>query len=394
MPDILLILLLFISSIGPSRPSRVLAITGRGRHRQIRAIGTRRNFVQRLTKGRGHKDFVRCIPSDRALWDMDGVVYVSRVRRFWKSRKKLVALPRELFVSQGGASVDFLSWDSMGRLVSVPSATGLKVFDVTHDATMVAEILPPHGMAMIHPARLSPMGNLVAYGTVDASGQPYIVLEDIRTRSATAVGPLDSRPATVRAMELYWSPDSRFVAAAMDLSFPKTRFQRYFVVLRTDKPGVVRFKKSWKPYKFLGFSLKGHLVWWGAGRRSIYRLNLSSMRLKSVWRLYGRVPVFYSQAMDVLLANDDRGRCRIPRLVSYSPKRGAHTLMRWGKWGQLLAVDTTGWWGLFRAGGACRERRPSHYLMHLDGTLLIDELPRRRFRAISKAAPYEVTLCR
>ena len=394
MSDILLILLAILTSSGPKRPSRVLAVTGRGRHRQIRAIGTRRNFVQRLTRGRSRKNFVRCIPSGRALWDMDGTVYVSRVRSFWKSRRKLAPLPKTLFVSQGGASVDFLSWDAMGRLVAVPSDDGLRVFDVSRDATMLAEILPPRGMAMVHPARLSPMGSLVAFGAVDSSGRPYIVVENVLTRSATPVGPLDSRAGTVRAMEIFWSPDSRIVAAAMDLAFPKSGYQRYFVVIHAHSGEVVKFRSSWKPHRFLGFSLSGELVWWGSGRRSIYRLNLKTMKLRATWRLYGRVPVLYSQAMDVLIVNDDRGRCRIPRLVAYSRKRGARTLMRWAKWGQLIAVDPSGWWGLFRAGGACRERHPSHYLMHLDGTLLIDELPKRRFRAISKAAPYEVTLCR
>jgi hypothetical protein len=127
---------------------------------------------------------------------------------------------------------------------------------------------------------------------------------------------------------------------------------------------------------------------WRAGARSKRRGRpLGVARLSS-----SRHVVTYSSLLrTALLSVPGRKGCRRSRLVKV--KRGrASSLIGWAVWSELLAVGRADQWGLFRAASRCRHKRPVLYLMRLDGTKLLRELP-KRFRLLRGVDASQVSLC-
>jgi hypothetical protein len=132
----------------------------------------------------------------------------------------------------------------------------------------------------------------------------------------------------------------------------------------------------------------------GDAKRSVDRHRSGrGHRPRAVVRLSRRrrVVAYNSYLRTALLAVAGRKGCKRQRLLKV--KRGrTRSLIRWAVWSQLLATDPSGQWGVFRGASRCHHPRPVLYMMRLDGSKLMRELP-KRFRLLRSVDPAQVTIC-
>jgi len=151
-------------------------------------------------------------------------------------------------------------------------------------------------------------------------------------------------------------------------------------------PGKPARLIGWKGESLLGISISGrHPVLWRWHRgRSPHRVSRVSRRLGFA---------AYNATLDtVLLSAPGRKGCQRTRLVKLVRGKGLRALVHWSVWSELLVRDPSGQWGLFRAATLCNHPRPVLYLMRLDGSRLLRELP-RRFFVLRHLRSSQVALC-
>ena len=119
---------------------------------------------------------------------------------------------------------------------------------------------------------------------------------------------------------------------------------------------------------------------------------LPKIRIKRIEKIGVEELYSYFPARNSLLLNQ-RWKCVKPRLTNLGFYGTRKRLLKWAKWTEVIAQDVTNTWGIFRGGGGCHTTKPNLYLMRMDGTLLLRELPKGKFMRLRSLPPSQIAVC-
>ncbi len=379
---------------GVARPRKIFIVRSSRGQQDLFRLPLYRGRVKRFTRDAKAEDNLQC--------HTQKLIYTAGTGIYWQPTKggkerQLGTLPMGLYAAYGGRLRRFIGVSPLGTHLFWPQEVSLALADFA--GTFRRTISPPKGRSLVHPAHWHPAGGELFYQTYDkTTGR---LLFHFRALSAATdrliVSPLGVGIKGVLSFESYWSRDGLFLAVNLDavVRTKKGGRRRFFVIMDVGSGTVVKLPKGYGIKRFHGFDKRGRLLFtagWGK-RKALYRFTPSSRVLRRIERIGVEEVYGFFPQRDVFVVNQVV-KCAKPRLTSIKLWGKRRRLLRWAKWTEVLAMDPTRTWGIFRAGSQCRTSRPNLYLMRMDGTLLLRELPKRRFRVLRHLSPSKIALCK
>lgn len=374
------------------RPRTLVMVQANGRQKDIRLYDLRRGAKVFLTRSPAEETALLC--------RKQRVIFVSgneirRVDAAHPGQETVIGqLPKELVAAMGGRLRHFLRWSPDGTLLAFPGSTDILIKGL--DSAVSHSISPDPGVRIVHPVFWRPGEAEIAYLT-QSDAQVTLHLQPVaRVQPRLSVTVVQAR-GTVTASDLHFSPDGKMLALNLDFQPEKGRLARYFLLLDIESGQPAALNPSWKIEKFHGFSLKGELVLSGSvgGPLSLVYLNPGNIKNPKVLEhLLKREVYDYVPRMDLALLHTAGQKCADrPRLIALDRRAQDRRLLKWAEWTEILALDSTGIWGIFRAGGACDDPHPALYLMRMDGSGLLNEMPKDRFSGLQAVLPEQAAIC-
>ncbi len=396
----LLLLLIGISTpvhaalIGAKRPHKIFVVADRKGGRDILRIPLYGGANTWFTRDTRSETSLQC-SGKRLLYTAGGKLHWQQVDKPLKEHT-LGRVPAGLASLYGGKLRRFIVPDPLGVKVLWPGSVALNV--KSYDGSLTAKIFPPAGRSIVHPASWRPGGAELLYLTHEKkTGRLLLHFRDVRkTRDRLVLSPLGMGIRDVAAFEVHWSPDGLWVALNLDAVPLKGGDRRRFFLLYNLSTGKSHsFPNGYGIKKLHGFSSKNHLLLtagWGK-KKAAWRMGpLPSRSMKRIDTLgveeaYG----YYAPRANLLI--NQVWQCKKPRLSSISLYGTRIRLLKWARWTEIIAMDESSTWAIFRGGGACNTPRPNLYLMRTDGSLLLRELPRGRFGRLRHINPADLAIC-
>ena len=406
-----------------------------GRRTDLWVIGVRRKTRFRISRDASQKSALQCTPSGKR------VVYVSKRKVYslplFKEKKKrrrrveLGRLPKSLWKAFAGQLQHFVKLGPLGKFVALPTKKGIRVVGLdTGKAHLFkgrfckgkdGEAGEEGVLRLVHPVFWMPRRQQFLYLAIrgeDGKGGLQVGVYDAVTKRQSGCmnlglgksggprGDIDS----VDRFEGVWRNDGAAVAVSLRVRFSKGSAQKskgkkqktavFHRVIAFNPTKKVSPPSGLVPTRWHGWQHRsGTLLFTGrhGKQRKVYAwpkpLDKARKKILGVAKISKRMEVLHYSSFlrTALLEYPGRKGCRKSRLVKM--KRGRrNSLIRWAVWSELLARDPSGQWGLFRGASRCRHRRPVMYLMRIDGSKLMRELP-KRFRWLRTLPPSKVTLC-
>lgn len=375
-----------------ARPRTLVVVQANGRQKDIRRYDLRKGAQGFLTKSPVEETALLC--------RKDRVVFVAGNEIRWLDAQKpgqenaVGTLPRELVSAMGNRLRHFLRWSHDGSLLAFPGSTDIFVKGI--GSAVSHTISPDPGVRVVHPVFWRPGAAELAYLT-QSDAQVALNLHPVsRVQPRLAVTVVQAR-GTVTASDMHFSADGKMLALNLDFQPEKGRIARYFLLLDAEKGQPVALSPSWKIEKFHGFSPKGELVFSGSvgGPMSLVYLSPANPKNPQVLEHLLKRDVYeYIPRMDLTLLHTAGQKCEDrPRLIALDRRAQDRRLLKWAEWTEILALDSTRVWGIFRAGGACDDPHPALYLMRMDGSGLFDEMPKNRFSVLQGVSPEQAAIC-
>ncbi len=331
------------------------------------------------------------------------LIYTSGNKIYWLDTRKrykthkIGEFPQSLVYFKGSLrSFIKLSPDADKLAWPLEVAFQIKSFD----GKMSQKIMPSQGSRIIHPVSWHPAGGEIFHlthnpekGSISLHFRPLL-----KNKDRLEITPINKGIKNISGLQSFWSPDGQWFALNMDLQLKNKKNRRFFLILNLNNGKTKTFPKHWNFYKLHGFSNNNRLLFSGriSSHSKIYSLALGkNYKVKPISRLYKNKVHSYISSLDSFLLYKKYKKCPDrPRLISlFVKKQKFKTLLPWSKWNQVLASDFTRTWGLFRAGSSCKTNKPALYVMRLNGTLLLRDLKKRKYRILRNASPENVALC-
>ncbi|MBU1241087.1 hypothetical protein KKF84_09845 [Myxococcota bacterium] len=379
---------------GAQRPKKIFIVANRKGSQDILRIPLYGGMNTYFTKDSKSEGSLQC-SKGKLLYTAGQKLYWQRVNKPLKENS-LGSVPLGLASLYGGKLRRFIVPDPLGLKVLWPGDVALHV--KSFDGTFSTKIFPASGRSIIHPASWRPGGTEILYLTHEKkSGRLLMHFRDVsKLKDRLVISPLGMGIKDAGAFEVHWSRDGQWVAVNLD-GVPKKGGdrRRFFLVYELSTGKSLSLPSGYGIKKFHGFSLKNHLIvtaGWGK-KKAAYRMGplpgKSFKRIDSlgVEEVYG----FYASRNNVLI--NQTWQCKKPRLSSISLYGTRTRLLRWARWTEIIAMDEYQTWAIFRGGGVCNTTRPNLYLMRVDGSLLLRELPKGRFSRLRHINPSNIAIC-
>lgn len=374
------------------RPKTLVVVQANGKHKDIRLYDLRKGAKTFVTQTAAEETALLC-RTQRVLF-----VTGNEIRRVdaTKARQETVIglLPQELVTAVGSRLRHFLRWSPNGTLLAFPGSKDILIKGV--DSAVSYTLTPDPGVRVVHPVFWRPTEEEIAYLSQSDTQVMLNVHPITRVQPRLSVTIIQAK-GTVTAADMHFSHDGKMLALNLDFQPEKGRTARYFLLFDVIQGQPVALNPSWKIEKFHGFSLKGEVVLSGSirGPMSLVYLNPTNVKNPQIREhLLKREVYEYIPRLDLALLHTSGQKCEgRPRLIALNRQAQDRRLLKWAEWTEILATDSTGIWGIFRAGGACDDVHPALYLMRMDGTGLLDEMPKNRFSILQTIAPEQVAIC-
>ncbi len=427
------------------RPASFVVVNQSGRHRDIQLFHTRHGAVRWLTATAVGETSLICLKKRVFFVAGEQVMSVDVDRP--KQETSHGVLPKELVAAMGGQLRHFLRPAPDGAYLAWPGASDIVVRGV--GSTFTKNITPQPGSRVVHPVfwrpgmaaasprpgmaaasprpgmaaatprpgmtspptpppapatppappaeAPAPVGEL-AYLTQNPAGTVWLHFHPLaRLEPRLTLTVVSGTKGTVTAYDLHFSRDGMLAALNLDLAIDARKTVRYFLVVDVETGNPHTLNPAWKLEKFHGFSPKGELVLTGriASQTALYYWNPANPRSPHlVEALLKREVYDYFPNMEITLMHTSGQKCTDrPRLISLTRRAQDRRLLKWAEWAEVIALDSSRVWGIFRAGGTCVDTKPALYLMKMDGSGLLDEMPRARFSVLQNVAPEQVSIC-
>ena len=376
------------------RPTQFVVTQSSGKHRDIQLVSMRHGAQRFLTQTPVEETALFC-REKRVFFVAGEQIQMVKLDQP-KQETTLGQLPKEFVAAMGSSLRHFLRFSDDGSYLAWPGSSDIQIRKI--DATFQKSIHPEPGSRIVHPVFWRPGAAEILYLTQNQTGavtMHFHALDQADPRLNLVA--IARTQGTVSAFDLHFSLDGKIAAINMDIAETPRKTVRYFLVVDAETGNVHTLNPSWKLEKFHGFSKKGELVLTGriSGRTALYYWNPSNPKNPhQVEVLHKREVVDYFPALDITLLFTSGTKCADrPRLISLSRLAQDRRLLKWAEWAEVLAMDTHRVWGIFRAGGTCVDTRPALYLMKMDGTGLLKEMPRAKFSMLHAAPPEQVAIC-
>jgi hypothetical protein len=395
---LLLVLTTFTTLKGPKRPKKVFFVTSRRGKQDIKMLSFKRGPSKFFTKDSKTETALQCVGKN-LIYIANNKLYRQNINKPGKEIK-IGSIPKELGMFFNGRLRHFIKISSDNKSVLWPGNVSIKV--KTFGKKGIFKIATPPGKSIVHPSSWRKGKNEIFYVThTPATGKLIFHFRELgKNKDRLKIAPLGKKINSVKAFETHWSIDGKWLAVNLDIEFKRKKkmiTRRFFVIMKAKTGKIVKLKKGWRIKKFHGFTLKNQVVLSGkVGRKTaIYYMTLSpKLKIKRVEKLFGRKVYGYFQNLNITLLQSKYNKCSKKKIYKVTKHGAVKKLLRWAKWVEILAYDRDRTWGLFRSGGACRTTRPSLDLMRMDGSLLLKELSKRKFKPLRLLSPEQVTICR
>jgi hypothetical protein len=395
---LLLVSLVFSGTLkGPPRPKKIFAVVKRGSSSDIIYTPLYRGSKKYYTKDSKYETSLQC--------HSNHLIYTSGNKIYWqnisKPRKEhtIGSLPNSLVSYYGGKLRRFIKISPDGTKVLWPKEVGFKIRSFKGKFSQT--ILPPTGRKVVHPVSWRPGSGEIFFMTHDDIKGRLIfhfrAIDKIKDRLLVSI--MKNGISGISSFETHWSKDGKWLAVNLDAkNMKKKKPRRYFVIINAYTGKVTKLPKGWRFSKFHGFNRKNNLIVTASngGKLKIYkfRFHTKRYRMKYVDKLYGRKVYGYFPGRNILLLNSHWKKCRKPRLFKATLWGQVKRILRWTKWSEIIAMDKAKEWGIFRGGSVCKTSKPSLYMMRMDGSLLLRELPKKKFRHLRQLAPSQIAICK
>lgn len=409
------------------RPSSFVVVNQSGRHRDLQLFHTRHGAVRWLTATSVEETSLICLKKRVFFVAGEQVMSVDVDRP--RQETSHGVLPKELVAAMGGQLRHFLRPAPDGAYLAWPGASDIVVRGV--GSTFTKNITPQPGSRIVHPvfwrpglAAVSPgpgrtsaptppvapapppatpaeapapVGEL-AYLTQNPAGTVWLHFHPLaRLEPRLTLTVVSGTKGTVTAYDLHFSRDGKLAALNLDLAVDARKTVRYFLVVDVETGNPHTLNPAWKLEKFHGFSPKGELVLTGriTAQTALYYWSPANPRTPHLVEVLLKREVYdYFPNMEITLMHTSGQKCTDrARLISLTRRAQDRRLLKWAEWAEVVALDSARVWGLFRAGGTCVDAKPALYLMKMDGSGLLDEMPRAKFSVLQHAAPEQVSIC-
>jgi hypothetical protein len=376
------------------RPARFVVVNSSGRHKDIQLFHTRHGAQKYLTQSPVEETALICRKNKVFFVAGEQIQVVDLDRP--KQETLLGSLPAELVSAMGSQVRHFLRLSPDGTHLAWPGASDIQIRGV--GTAFTKNITPDPGTRIVHPVFWRPDGTEIAYVTQNPAGTVWLHFHPLsRVDPRLSLAAVSGTKGAVSAFDMHFSGDGKLAAVNMDLVLDPRRTVRYFWVLDVETGRLHTLNPSWKLEKFHGFSSKNELVLSGrlAGNTALYYWNPANPKTPHlVENLLKREVYDYFSQMDITLMHTAGQKCsERARLISLTRHAQDRRLLKWAEWAEVVALDAPRVWGLFRAGGTCNDARPALYLMKMDGSGLLDELPRSKFSVLQGASPEQLAIC-
>ncbi|MBU1410025.1 hypothetical protein KKD52_07055 [Myxococcota bacterium] len=376
------------------RPTRFVVVNSSGKHKDIQLFNTRHGAEKYLTQTAVEETALICRNKKVIFVAGDQIQSVDLDRP--KQETNLGTLPKELVSAMGPALRHFLRFSPDGTYLAWPGASDIQIHGI--GKTFVKNITPDPGTRIVHPVFWRPDSTEIVYVTQNPAGTVWVHFHPLsRVDPRLSLAAVSGTKGSVSAFDLHFSADGKLAALNMDIVLDPRKTVRYFLVLDVETGRLHTLSPSWKLEKFHGFSSKGELVLSGrlTGNNALYYWNPANPKSPHlVENLLKREVYDYFPGMDITLMHTAGQKCaERARLISLTRHAQDHRLLKWAEWAEVLALDPSRVWGLFRAGGTCNDTRPALYLMKMDGSGLLDEMPRRKFSVLQSIIPEQISFC-
>ncbi len=384
--------LFFTLNSQPARPTWFVAVNSSGRHKDIQLFHTRRGAQKFLTRTPEEETALLC-RGKRVIYVAGQNILTLETD---KNRENTIgALPQDFVAAMTGQIRHFLRLSPDGSRLAYPGTADLQVRGVG-DAFQKT-IAPEPGTRIVHPAFWNPAGDELAYLTQNQEGTVWLHLQPLnRVDPRVSLVAVSASKGTVSAVDMHHSGDGK-IAVNLDMQQASRKNARYFLVADTDTGKLHTLSPSWKLEKFHGWSSGNELVFSGRvqDRMGLYYWNPANPKTPHrVEPLLKREVYGYYPAMDITVMYTAGQKCADrPRLLATNRNGQDRRLLRWAEWAEVIALDSARTWGLFRAGGNCADTRPALYLMKMDGSGLLDEMPRKSFSLLHSLHPEQLAIC-
>ncbi len=379
------------------RPTTFVVVNSSGRNKDIQLFHGRRGAQKWLTATAAEETALVCLKKRVFYVAGEQVMSVDLDRP--RQETSHGVLPKDLVSAMGGHLRRFLRPSPDGAFLAWPGASDIVVRGVS-GAPFTKNITPDPGARVVHPVFWRPgtPTTEVAYLTQNGTGSIWLhfhPLALLQPRLTLTVA--SGTKGTVTAFDLHFSRDGKLAALNLDVATDARRTVRYFLVVDVETGSLHTLNPAWKLEKFHGFSPKGELVLTGriASQTALYYWNPANPRNPHlVEALLKREVYDYFPNMEITLMHTAGQKCADrARLISLTRHAQDKRLLKWAEWAEVIALDAARVWGLFRAGGTCNDPHPAIYLMKMDGSGLLDELPRAKFGVLQSASPEQVSIC-
>lgn len=391
-----------------ARPGAVVYVGKRGRSWGLRYQTFRRGRSFWLTRTTKTPTAVQCTADGRwVTYVAGGKVYARRLTRRGKP-VLLHTLPKSLGQLHRHQLRAFIHNSPSGRHVALPDPKGVRVYDLKTKKSLL--IKPPtttedtKKVRVIHPARWLPGHDSLLYLTQSGDKGPGEIkarVFDLVQGRHTLWFPVLTRPVDeVDGYDAAWNDAGTRVALSLAVRRGRKRITR-LKIFSVNPYKELKLPRRLRVGRLHGFDPRlGDIVFTARlGRATAklwsYSFTRKRRRLLDIGYLgAGRMVLgFYPSRRTALIAAPLRGKCRgRTKLFKASVRFRQGSLVRWARYSEIVAMDPTRSWFVFRSGSTCIHKRPVLYLMQADGNGLLRDLP-ARFGALRKVAPADAALC-
>jgi len=376
------------------RPTQFVVVNSSGKHKDIQLFHSRRGAEAWLTASPVEETALIC--KKKKVFFVAGDQIQSVDFDHPKVETNVGTLPKELVAAIGSSVRHFLRPSPDGAYLAWPGSSDIQIRGI--GTAFTKSITPDPGTRIVHPVFWRPGGTEIAYVTQNPAGTVWLHFHPLaKVNPRLSLAAVSGTKGTVLAFDLHFSADGKMAALNMDIVLDPRKTVRYFLVIDVETGVLQTLNPSWKLEKFHGFSAKGELVLSGriSGNMALYYWNPANPKTPHlVETLLKREVYDYYANMDITLLHTAGQKCtERARLISLTRYAKDHRLLKWAEWAEVVALDASRVWGIFRAGGACNDARPALYLMKMDGSGLLDEMPKGRFSVLQSASPEQVAIC-
>ncbi len=390
------------------RPGAVVYVGKRGRAKGLRYQPIRRGRSFWLTRSTAAPTAVQCTADGRwVTYVLSGKVYARRLTRRGKP-VLLHTLPKSLWQLHQHQLKTFIHNSPSGRHVALPDPQGVRVFDLKTKKSLLIKPPTTSGantkVRVIHPARWLPGHDSVLYLTQSGEKGPGVVkarvFDLVQGRHTLWFPVLNKKVDDVEGYDAAWNNAGTRVALSLAVRRGRKRFTR-LKIISVNPYKELKLPRRLRVGRLHGFDPRlGDIVFTARLGRATAKLWSYSFRRKRRRLLNigylgkGRMVLgFYPSRRSALIAAPLRRKCHgRTKLFKASVRFRQASLVRWARWSEIVAVDPSRSWFVFRSGSTCTHKKPVLYLMQADGNGLLRDMPNRFWR-LRKVAAADATLC-